>query len=75
MQALFSKLIKICMQEFRKQQVLVSLWNYMQLFGKLLRGCRKISTRLIGFFGGLLFDLGACWDRGLDLDLDQGLTI
>ena len=25
------------------------------------------------FFGGLLFDLGACWDKGLDLD--QGLTI
>ena len=23
---------------------------------------------------GLLFDLGACWDTGLDLDLDQGLT-
>ena len=27
------------------------------------------------FFGGLLFDLGACWDKGLDLDLYQGLTI
>ena len=27
------------------------------------------------FFGGLLFDLGACLDKGLDLDLDQGLTI
>ena len=27
------------------------------------------------FFGGLLFDLGACWDKGLDSDLDQGLTI
>ena len=26
-------------------------------------------------FGGLLFNLGACWDRGPDLDLDQGLTI
>ena len=26
-------------------------------------------------FGGLLFDLGVCWDRGLDSDLDQGLTI
>ena len=26
------------------------------------------------FFGGLLFDLGACWDKGLDSDLDQGLT-
>ena len=24
-------------------------------------------------FGGLLFYLGVCWDR--DLDLDQGLTI
>ena len=24
--------------------------------------------------GGLLFNLGACWDRGPDLDLDQGLT-
>ena len=27
------------------------------------------------FFGGLLFDLGACWDKGLDSDMDQGLTI
>ena len=27
------------------------------------------------FFGGLLFDLGACLDEGLDSDLDQGLTI
>ena len=26
-------------------------------------------------FGGLLFNLGACWDRGPDLELDQGLTI
>ena len=26
------------------------------------------------FGGGLLFDLGACWDKGLDSDLDQGLT-
>ena len=26
-------------------------------------------------FWGLLFNLGACWDRGPDLDLDQGLTI
>ena len=26
------------------------------------------------FFGGLLFDLGACLDKGLDSDLDQGLT-
>ena len=24
---------------------------------------------------GLLFDLGACLDKGLDSDLDQGLTI
>ena len=27
------------------------------------------------FFGGLLFDLGACLDKGLDSDLDQGLTM
>ena len=27
------------------------------------------------FFGELLFNFGVCWDRGLDLDLDQGLTI
>ena len=27
------------------------------------------------FFWGLLFNLGACLDRGPDLDLDQGLTI
>ena len=27
------------------------------------------------FYGGLLFDLGAGWDKGLDSDLDQGLTI
>ena len=26
-------------------------------------------------FWGLLFNLGICWDRGLDSDLDQGLTI
>ena len=25
--------------------------------------------------GGLLFNLGACWDKGMDSDLDQGLTI
>ena len=30
---------------------------------------------LVSFFGGLLVNLGACWDRGPDLDLDQGLTI
>ena len=34
-----------------------------------------IQILLFLFFGGLLFDLGTCWDRGLDLDLDQGLTI
>ena len=28
-----------------------------------------------GVGGGLLFDLGVCWDRGLDSDLDEGLTI
>ena len=27
------------------------------------------------FGGGLLFDLGAYWDKGLSSDLDQGLTI
>ena len=27
------------------------------------------------FGGGLLSDLGACLDKGLDSDLDQGLTI
>ena len=27
------------------------------------------------FLGGLLFDFGACLDKGLDSDLDQGLTI
>ena len=27
------------------------------------------------FGGGLLFYLGVCWDRGLDLDLYQGLKI
>ena len=25
-------------------------------------------------FGGLLFDFGVYWDRGMDSDLDQGLT-
>ena len=30
---------------------------------------------LVSLFGGLLFDLGACLDKGLDSDLDQGLTI
>ena len=36
-------------------------------------------TKLSAFdaITGLLFDLGACWDKGLDSDsdLDQGLTI
>ena len=34
-------------------------------------------TKLSAFdaITGLLFDLGACWDKGLDLNLDQGLTI
>ena len=26
-------------------------------------------------FWGTFIQLGGCWDRGLDLDLDQGLTI
>ena len=34
-----------------------------------------VQILLFSFFGGLLFNLGACWDRGPDLDLDQGLTI
>ena len=29
------------------------------------------NPSFFSFFGGLLFDLGACWDK----DLDQGLTI
>ena len=29
------------------------------------------NPSFFSFFGGLLFDLGACWDQ----DLDQGLTI
>ena len=39
----------------------------------------SVSPRSKSFFflflGGLLFNLGACWDKGLDSDLDQGLTI
>ena len=39
----------------------------------------SVSPRSKSFFflifGGVLFDLGACWDKGLDSDLDQGLTI
>ena len=31
----------------------------------------KVQILLFSFFGGLLFDSGACWDK----DLDQGLTI
>ena len=27
------------------------------------------------FYWGLLLDLGACWNKGLDSDLDQDLTI
>ena len=27
------------------------------------------------FFGGTFIQLGACWDKGLDSDLDHGLTI
>ena len=41
--------------------------------------CDVILVSALGpnpsFFRGLLFHLGACWDRGPDLDLDQGLTI
>ena len=33
------------------------------------------NPSFFSFFGGLLFDLGACLDKGLDSDLDQGLTI
>ena len=31
----------------------------------------RSKSFFFSFFGGLLFDLGACWDK----DLDQGLTI
>ena len=34
-----------------------------------------VQILLFSFFGRLLLDLGACWDKGLDSDLDQGLTI
>ena len=38
----------------------------------------SVSPRSKSFFffggGGLLFDLGASLDKGLDSDLDQGLT-
>ena len=27
------------------------------------------------FFWETFIQLGACWDKGLDLDFDQGLTI
>ncbi len=46
--------------------------NYFGLMGGPCDYC--VSTRSKSFFlggGGLLFDLGACWDQ----DLDQGLTI
>ena len=33
------------------------------------------NPSFFSFLGGLLFDLGASWDKGLDSDLDQGLTI
>ena len=32
---------------------------------------RRSKSFFFSFFGGLLFDLGACWDK----DLDQGLKI
>ena len=31
----------------------------------------RSKSFFLSFFDGLLFDLGACWDK----DLDQGLTI
>ena len=34
----------------------------------------KVQILLLSFLRGLLFNLGACWDKGLDSDLDQGLT-
>ena len=33
------------------------------------------SKSFFFIFWGLVFNLGVCWDRGLDPDLDQGLTI
>ena len=33
----------------------------------------SVSPWSKSFLGGLLFNMGVCWD--LDLDLDQGLTI
>ena len=33
----------------------------------------RSKSFFFSFLGGLLFNLGACWDKGLDLD--QGLTI
>ena len=35
----------------------------------------RSKSFFFSFFGGLLLDLGACWYKGLDSDLDQGLTI
>ena len=35
----------------------------------------KGPNPFFSFLGGLLFDLGACRDEGLDSDLDKGLTI
>ena len=35
----------------------------------------RSKSFFFSFLGGLLFDFGACLDKGLDSDLDQGLTI
>ena len=40
---------------------------------KVRVGVGWVHILLFSFFGGLLFNLGVCWDR--DLNLDQGLSI
>ena len=47
----------------------------MVLAHVILGSAHNVQILLFFFLGGLLFDLGVCWDRGLDLDFDQGLTI
>ena len=62
--------LSVCLSVRHKFQV-----SLRSLCAYIVRQTEPKILRLFSFFGGLLFNLGACWDRGPNMDLDQGLTI
>ena len=54
---------------------LVVLPNVLALVAHVILVSAQGPNPSFFFFWGILFDLGACLDKGLDSDLDQGLTI